>query len=49
MKQKKPVYKIRKVEYYTIQIITEKGFLYRLWFLISSPIIWLFKGEVKIK
>ena len=47
--KKKPVYKIRKVEYFIIQIITEKGFFYRLWFLLSSPIIWLFKGEVKIK
>ena len=39
------------VEYDNIIIMfqTRKGFFYRLWFLISSPFIWLFKGEVKIK
>ncbi len=28
---------------------TKRGFLWRLWFLISAPLIWLIKGEVKIK
>jgi hypothetical protein len=31
------------------KIKTAGGFLYRLWFLISAPIIWLIKGEIKIK
>jgi hypothetical protein len=30
-------------------IKTQGGFLWRLWFLISAPFIWLFKGEIKIK
>jgi hypothetical protein len=32
-----------------LKIKTGHGFLYRLWFLISAPIIWLIKGEIKIK
>jgi len=32
-----------------LQIKTKRSFLYRLWFLISAPIIWLIKGEIKIK
>jgi hypothetical protein len=32
-----------------LKIKTAGGFLYRLWFLISAPIIWLIKGEIKIK
>jgi hypothetical protein len=32
-----------------LKIKTRGGFLYRLWFLISAPIIWLIKGEIKIK
>jgi len=32
-----------------LQIKTRGGFLWRLWFLLSAPIIWLVKGEVKIK
>jgi hypothetical protein len=32
-----------------LKIKTAGGFLYRLWFLISAPFIWLFKGEIKIK
>lgn len=31
------------------KIKTGAGFLYRLWFLISAPIIWLIKGEIKNK
>ena len=34
---------------WTLVIKTRGGFLWRLWFLISAPIIWLIKGEVKIK
>jgi hypothetical protein len=34
---------------WTLTIQTRGGFLWRLWFLISAPIIWLIKGEVKIK
>ncbi len=34
---------------WTLTIKTQGGFLYRLWFLISAPIIWLIKGEIKIK
>jgi hypothetical protein len=34
---------------WVLQIKTRGGFLWRLWFLISAPIIWLIKGEVKIK
>ena len=34
----------------TILVIkTGRGFFYRLWFMISAPIIWLTKGEIKIK
>ena len=32
-----------------LKIKTGRGFLYRLWFLISAPITWLIKGEIKIK
>lgn len=32
-----------------LKIKTGHGFLYRLWFLISAPITWLIKGEIKIK
>jgi hypothetical protein len=34
---------------WVLQIKTRGGFLWRLWFLVSAPIIWLVKGEVKIK
>ena len=34
----------------TVLIIrTGRGFFYRLWFLISAPIMWLIKGEIKIR
>ena len=32
-----------------LKVRSRGGFLYRLWFLISTPIIWLIKGEIKIK
>lgn len=32
-----------------LKIKSRGGFLYRLWFLISTPITWLIKGEIKIK
>jgi hypothetical protein len=32
-----------------LKIKTGRNFLYRLWFLISAPVIWLIKGEIKIK
>jgi hypothetical protein len=41
-----------KIEWNKMWVLTIKsqaGFLWRLWFLISAPIIWLIKGEVKIK
>jgi hypothetical protein len=34
---------------HVFELHTKGGFLWRLWFLISAPIIWLIKGEVKIK
>ena len=34
---------------HVFELHTRAGFLWRLWFLISAPIIWLIKGEVKIK
>ena len=34
---------------YVFELHTRANFLWRLWFLISAPIIWLIKGEVKIK
>jgi hypothetical protein len=34
---------------WALTIKTQGGFLWRLWFLISAPIIWLIKGEIKIK
>ena len=34
---------------WTMTIKTNGNFLWRLWFLISASIIWLIKGEVKIK
>jgi hypothetical protein len=34
---------------WVLRIQTRGSFLWRLWFLISAPIIWLIKGEVKIK
>ena len=34
---------------WVLEIKTRGGFLWRLWFLISAPIIWLIKGEIKIK
>ena len=34
----------------TILVIkTGRKFFYRLWFLISAPITWLIKGEIKIR
>lgn len=41
--------KFKKLDYPILEIKTDRGFLYRLWFLISAPIIWLIKGEIKIK
>jgi hypothetical protein len=32
-----------------LTIKTRGNFLWRLWFLISAPIIWLIKGTIKIK
>ena len=32
-----------------LKIKTGRSFLYKLWFLISAPFIWLLKGEIKIK
>jgi hypothetical protein len=32
-----------------LTIKTRGNFLWRLWFLISAPIIWLYKGTIKIK
>ena len=32
-----------------LTIKTRGNFLWRLWFLISAPIIWLLKGTIKIK
>jgi hypothetical protein len=34
---------------HVFELHTKGGFLWRLWFLISAPIIWLIKGEIKIK
>ena len=34
---------------YILVIKTRANFLWRLWFLISAPIIWLYKGTIKIK
>ena len=34
---------------WVLKIKSQGGFFWRLWFLISAPIIWLIKGEVKIK
>ena len=34
---------------HVFELHTQGGFLWRLWFLISAPIIWLIKGEIKIK
>lgn len=34
----------------TILVIkTGRKFFYRLWFLVSAPIMWLIKGEIKIR
>lgn len=33
----------------TFILKTQGNFLWRLWFLISAPFIWLIKGDVKIK
>lgn len=32
-----------------LRIRTSRKFFYRLWFLISAPIMWLIKGEIKIR
>lgn len=43
-------FKMRKIEPPPIiSIISSKGFLYRLWFMISTPFVWLIKGQIKIK
>ena len=34
---------------HVLTIKTRGNFIWRLWFLISAPIIWLFKGTIKIK
>lgn len=36
-------------DYWTLTIKTRGRFLWRLWFLMSAPVVWLIKGEVKIK
>jgi hypothetical protein len=45
----KQIPKFKVNEYWTLEIKSSGSFLWRLWFLISAPIIWLIKGEVKIK
>jgi hypothetical protein len=51
MKQnmKEEIFKYDYSNTWMLKIRTGRGFLYRLWFLISAPIIWLIKGEIKIK
>ena len=41
--------KVKKNDNLTLTIKTNGNFLWRLCFLIIAPIIWLIKGEVKIK
>jgi hypothetical protein len=41
--------KFKKLDYPILKIRTDRGFLYRLWFLISAPIMWLITGEIEIK
>lgn len=33
----------------TFILKTKGNFLWRLWFLVSAPFVWLIKGDVKIK
>jgi hypothetical protein len=50
MKQQKDWFKVENNRLkHCFELHTKGGFLWRLWFLISAPIIWLIKGEVKIK
>lgn len=46
---KEPVFKMRKIEPAFVTIETSKGFLYRLWFILSTPFVWLIKGQITIK
>ena len=34
---------------HVLTIKTRGNLIWRLWFLISAPIIWLFKGKIEIK
>ena len=43
------VYQYDYSNIWMLKVRSRGGFLYRLWFLISAPFIWLFKGEIKIK
>jgi hypothetical protein len=47
--QDKQIPRFRTNDYFVLTIKTKGDFLWRLWFLISAPVIWLIKGEVKIK
>ena len=50
MKQQKDWFQVENGRLkHVFELHTKGGFLWRLWFLISAPIIWLIKGEVKIK
>ena len=49
MERKIPEFSISELKEFSFIFKSEQGFLWRLWFIISAPIVWLIKGEVKIK
>ena len=49
MDKKIPNFSESELKEFSFILKSTQGFLWRLWFLISAPIIWLIKGEVKIK
>ena len=49
MNKKIPKFSELELKGFSFIFKSTQGFLWRLWFLISAPIIWLIKGEVKIK
>lgn len=49
MRKKIPDFTISELKEFSFIFKSTQGFLWRLWFLISAPVLWLIRGEVKIK
>ena len=49
MEKKVKEFSIEELKEYSFIFKSDQGVLWRIWFLISAPILWLIKGEVKLK